>query len=658
MLLRKQYLAEKETRKPEQRDKDPVLYATDHVEQAAKYGTMLIVKKTIGRSQYRKKVVSVPAEEAGEPPEQPENNFLPEKAARPASMELTVAESMDSPDFSKTAPSEISLRQKQVGEYKQKELRRNTDSKTQELIQRAEVLSLPKQQYRWPKSRQAVAENKSQNLRQTEGLLKTKQYLQQLQLSEKEHWQGDAAQNRNKIIKKQEPSVRKAKEARQPDFAKKQNQAVFCQSRVRPSHVQAVSMPEKGIPMKRFAQKRMQQKLVQMRVLQKQRKHFTLLQFVKEVSVGTVRGILATAHTLLLASSGMILLVTVLLIAMLSMVAASPFGIFFSTNESAEPGTMSISAAAAMVNQEFAAKLEAIQLADAYAEVEISGEFPDLAQVIVVFAVKAAGNELATAADVITIDKKKLAELQAVFWAMTDIRTQVVTRAVTIDGQEQTEKMLQITISTKSAQEMANLYSFTARQKKALEELLAQKKLLAGFIGSTGVIDADASELLENLPENLSTERREVVQAAASLVGKVNYFWGGKSLTLGWNSAWGELRKVTAAGSPTTGNYRPYGLDCSGFVDWVFYNAKGGNYVIGQGGGVKSQRANCKMISWSEALPGDLVFYEDNSHIGIVGGRDAAGNLQIIQCASGANNVVITGVGKFASVGRPLYFAQ
>ena len=64
------------------------------------------------------------------------------------------------------------------------------------------------------------------------------------------------------------------------------------------------------------------------------------------------------------------------------------------------------------------------------------------------------------------------------------------------------------------------------------------------------------------------------------------------------------------------------------------------------------------MISWSEALPGDLVFYADNSHIGIVGGRDAAGNLQIIQCASGANNVVITGVGKFASVGCPLCFAQ
>lgn len=115
---------------------------------------------------------------------------------------------------------------------------------------------------------------------------------------------------------------------------------------------------------------------------------------------------------------------------------------------------------------------------------------------------------------------------------------------------------------------------------------------------------------------------------------------------------------MTAAGSPSTGTYRPYGLDCSGFVDWVFYNATGGSYVIGQGGGVKSQRASCDMISWHEALPGDLVFYADNSHIGIVSGRDADGKLQIIQCASGANNVVITGVGKFAAVGRPRCFAK
>jgi hypothetical protein len=42
-----------------------------------------------------------------------------------------------------------------------------------------------------------------------------------------------------------------------------------------------------------------------------------------------------------------------------------------------------------------------------------------------------------------------------------------------------------------------------------------------------------------------------------------------------------------------------------------------------------------------------------DSHVGIVGGWDESGNVQIIHCASGHNNVVITGKAGFATVGRP-----
>lgn len=59
-----------------------------------------------------------------------------------------------------------------------------------------------------------------------------------------------------------------------------------------------------------------------------------------------------------------------------------------------------------------------------------------------------------------------------------------------------------------------------------------------------------------------------------------------------------------------------------------------------------------------EAQPGDLVFYPDDSHIGIVGLRDVTGNLLIIHCASGANNVVITDSSGFMLVGRPLYYGE
>ncbi len=70
------------------------------------------------------------------------------------------------------------------------------------------------------------------------------------------------------------------------------------------------------------------------------------------------------------------------------------------------------------------------------------------------------------------------------------------------------------------------------------------------------------------------------------------------------------------------------------------------------------QHSYCTDISWADAQPGDLVFYPDNSHVGIVGGWDANGELLIIHCASGYNNVVITGLEGFTSIGRPQYYAE
>ena len=116
--------------------------------------------------------------------------------------------------------------------------------------------------------------------------------------------------------------------------------------------------------------------------------------------------------------------------------------------------------------------------------------------------------------------------------------------------------------------------------------------------------------------------------------------------------------QVTAEGSSTTGTYRPFGLDCSGFVDWAFYNATDGTYLVGDGGGTDMQHDNCTEISWSQAQPGDLVFYADDSHVGIVGGQDEHGNWLVIHCAASPNNVVITGTDSFSVVARPTCFSD
>lgn len=369
------------------------------------------------------------------------------------------------------------------------------------------------------------------------------------------------------------------------------------------------------------------------------------------------RGIASAASSIVAAGGGTVVLVLLLTVILVAAIVASPFGILFS-NESREAGVVPLSAAVAQVNYEFNERLETLQTADDYDSISVTGQPADWIEVLAVFAVKVAGSNDADAADVATMDADRIARLKAVFWDMTTIahRIEVIHHPGSGDDDGWTEKNLYITISVKTAEEMKTEYHFNRNQIAALDELLEQRDLLRERIEDVYSVSGDTAALIRSLPEGLSPEREAVVRTACSLVGKVNYFWGGKSLVIGWDVRWGELRQVTAAGSSTTGTYRPYGLDCSGFVDWAFYNQSGGSYVIGHGGGATMQHSYCTNISWADAQPGDLVFYPDNSHVGIVGGRDANGELLIIHCASGYNNVVITGKEGFTSISRPRYY--
>ena len=182
----------------------------------------------------------------------------------------------------------------------------------------------------------------------------------------------------------------------------------------------------------------------------------------------------------------------------------------------------------------------------------------------------------------------------------------------------------------------------------------------AGVLADSHTMEptGEAMEVWERLPDDLSMERRMVVTYALALVDKVDYFWGGKSLVLGWDDRWGELTEVTAEGSATTGTEQPYGLDCSGFVDWAFYNASGGEYVIGQGGGAMEQHANCVDIEWDEVQPGDLLFYPEDEHVGIAAGRDWLGRLMVVHCAAGTDGVAISHRDGFETAARPVWYTD
>ena len=338
---------------------------------------------------------------------------------------------------------------------------------------------------------------------------------------------------------------------------------------------------------------------------------------------------------------------------------ASPLGILFADEQESD-NTVPLATAIAEIQGEYHAELERLQNGD-FASAQIVGQAPDWREVVAVFASKTAGAE--DGVDVFTLDEERVELLRQVFWDMCEITT--ATQTVDVPDSDPDDDVddshtgiaLTITITAKTAEQMRLEYGFSKYQNDALDVLLENLGSLNIPMGSLTISQEDAIALLENLPDDLDPARKAVVETTVQLVGRVSYFWGGKSLTLGWDDRWGVPTEVTAAGSGSTGTIRPFGLDCSGFVDWTFYNATNGSYHPGRGGGAATQHSYCTNISWNDAQPGDLVFYPDDSHVGIVGGKDADGNLLIVHCSGGANGVVITGSAGFTVVARPDFFS-
>ena len=151
----------------------------------------------------------------------------------------------------------------------------------------------------------------------------------------------------------------------------------------------------------------------------------------------------------------------------------------------------------------------------------------------------------------------------------------------------------------------------------------------------------------QSVGEEVSEERVNVITAAYSLVGKVGYFWGGKSTTIGMDPSWGAATTVDAAGSRTTGSLRAYGLDCSGFVTWAVINGYQDQEMQGEiGDGTSDQWLKANTVSEEDAQPGDLVFQRgpeagSDNHVGIICGQTDAGDWIAVHCSSSKNGVTV-----------------
>ena len=385
----------------------------------------------------------------------------------------------------------------------------------------------------------------------------------------------------------------------------------------------------------------------------------------KEAGKKVLRAIAAAAEKLAAAigAGGAAAVSVVVVILLVGMLFASPLGILFAGEDT---GTeIKIPDAVATLNGEFTDEIYRIMEDHPYDELDMqegmeAAMLQNWRNVLAVYAVKVSTDE-EHGLDVMTMDEEKLQLLREIFFDANKLEYELTTR--TVDGEQITT--LHISAQIKDAMQMADEYSFTAQQREMLEELLKPDydDIFLSLIGNyqpdgMPIGPVDISDIQGTLPDDLDPLRETIVLTAYQLLGKVTYFWGGKSLVLGWDSRWGTPTTVTATGSGSTGKVLPFGLDCSGFVDWTFYNATNGTYLPGRGGGAASQHGYCTNIAWADALPGDLVFYADDSHVGIICGYDSVGNILVIHCSGGQNGVVVTGREGFAVAARPDLFTD
>ena len=248
-----------------------------------------------------------------------------------------------------------------------------------------------------------------------------------------------------------------------------------------------------------------------------------------------------------------------------------------------------------------------------------------------------------------------LDQLDNVFWDMNPIEV------FRMDG------TANVLLSAKSYEDMADAYGMSAKRRTFLYELMQPEfqRTFASMTGNTAFFETSEEgleDLLSTLPENTNVERKQVVETALSLVGKISYVFGGKYNRLGWNNAWGNANAAEEGDKIRIS--RDDGLDCSGFVSWVFINALGDPAALRViGNGSSNQWAHSEAIGWDEGKPGDLAFYcapgqRQYNHVGVIVAVDDDGSYLVAHCSSVQDGVVVTDSWStgFRYLRRPAFF--
>ena len=335
-----------------------------------------------------------------------------------------------------------------------------------------------------------------------------------------------------------------------------------------------------------------------------------------KATTAAVKAIIAGTKALIaaIAAGGWVAVVIILVICVIGLIVGSCFGIFFSGEDSGTGQTMR--QAVQEINADYQSQIDTTRANLTYDELEMSGSRAVWPEVLAVYAVKAT-TDPDDPQEVATVDDSKKAILKDIFWRMNEIssRTESKTEEViteTDDGHGNivetattvTRTYLYITVSHKTAEEMADNFNFTAGQRKQLSELLDEENRRLWSAVLYGIYSGDDA----------------IVKAALSQVGNAGgepyWSWYGFNSRVEWCACFVSWC-FNECGYLDTGT-APKFAGCVGGVEWFRSREQWADNTI-------------------EPAPGMIVFFDWNDPNGASGPQDGeADHVGIVEkCENG-----------------------
>lgn len=335
-----------------------------------------------------------------------------------------------------------------------------------------------------------------------------------------------------------------------------------------------------------------------------------------KATTAAVKAIIGGTKALIaaIAAGGWIAVVIILVICVIGLIVGSCFGIFFSGEDSGTGQTMR--QAVQEINADYQSQIDITRANLTYDELEMSGSRAVWPEVLAVYAVKTTIDP-DDPQEVATVDDSKKAILKDIFWQMNELssRTESKTEEViteTDDGHGNivettttvTRTYLYITVSHKTAEEMAEHFKFTADQRQQLSELLDEENRRLWSAVLYGIYSGDDA----------------IVKAALSQVGNAGgepyWSWYGFNSRVEWCACFVSWC-FNECGYLDTGT-APKFAGCVGGVEWFRSREQWADNTI-------------------EPAPGMIVFFDWNDPNGASGPQDGeADHVGIVEkCENG-----------------------